>query len=325
MHAFDDARSIYVGIDEAGYGPRVGPLCVAMAAFSAPDGAGPDWRTLRSAVCRTPRSRSDRRVQVDDSKKVLERGPDGVVNLQRMERSVLAFLSLLSDDWSCDADMLASLGATIAPTPWYAGGAIETPIDAPLPEVRICANTVRDALGRAGCALESLQCRTVYEPELNAGWERTGSKARVSFEVVGSYLRWAWENIPENGRGHVCVDRQGGRTRYALLLRELFEDAEITVVERTKLVCRYRIADGARSMGVEFRVRAEEANLPTALASMTAKYAREVAMARFNRYWSARAPGLRPTAGYGQDAGRWLSQVEPLLSESERRLLVRQA
>jgi len=42
-----------------------------------------------------------------------------------------------------------------------------------------------------------------------------------------------------------------------------------------------------------------------ALGSMLAKYVRELAMTAFNRLWSDRCPGLRPTAGYPVDAARW--------------------
>ena len=45
--------------------------------------------------------------------------------------------------------------------------------------------------------------------------------------------------------------------------------------------------------------------LPTALASMTAKYLRELSMRAFNEFWCARVPGLRPTAGYPGDAPRF--------------------
>ena len=45
--------------------------------------------------------------------------------------------------------------------------------------------------------------------------------------------------------------------------------------------------------------------MPVALASMTAKYVRELAMAAFNAHWTTLAPELRPTAGYPLDARRW--------------------
>jgi hypothetical protein len=49
--------------------------------------------------------------------------------------------------------------------------------------------------------------------------------------------------------------------------------------------------------------------LPTALASMTAKYLRELAMRAFNEFWSARVPNLRPTAGYPMDSHRFRNAI----------------
>ena len=55
-------------------------------------------------------------------------------------------------------------------------------------------------------------------------------------------------------------------------------------------------------------MRAEEF-LQVALASMTSKYLRELAMLAFNQYWCDRVPNLRPTAGYPQDARRFKAQI----------------
>ena len=54
---------------------------------------------------------------------------------------------------------------------------------------------------------------------------------------------------------------------------------------------------------MRFEPRADGCHLNVALASMAAKYLREVCMLQFNRYWAAQVPGLKPTAGYPTDAG----------------------
>ena len=48
---------IIAGIDEAGYGPTLGPLCVGMSAFAMPDPQIPSptpdlWKLLDAAICR---------------------------------------------------------------------------------------------------------------------------------------------------------------------------------------------------------------------------------------------------------------------------------
>jgi ribonuclease HII len=69
----------------------------------------------------------------------------------------------------------------------------------------------------------------------------------------------------------------------------------------------------AARAGVEvgFRVRSEQF-LPAALASMIAKYLREVCMRPFNDFWCARVPGLRPTAGYPTDSHRFKAEISEM-------------
>jgi hypothetical protein len=58
---------------------------------------------------------------------------------------------------------------------------------------------------------------------------------------------------------------------------------------------------------------------------MVAKLTRELAMHRFNRYWCARCPELKPTAGYNTDARRWLHDMRDVLNTSDRKAMVRLA
>ncbi len=62
-----------------------------------------------------------------------------------------------------------------------------------------------------------------------------------------------------------------------------------------------------------FGQHAEDAHLPVALASMIAKYVRDLMMLRMNRFFGSRMPELKPTAGYVTDARRYLDQIGPLM------------
>ena len=72
------------------------------------------------------------------------------------------------------------------------------------------------------------------------------------------------------------------------------------------------------SLPIEIHFRAGgESYLPTALASMTAKYLRELSMKAWNKYWCDQVKGLRPTAGYPADAKRFKREIEPLQNQLE--------
>jgi hypothetical protein len=70
----------------------------------------------------------------------------------------------------------------------------------------------------------------------------------------------------------------------------------------------YRFGPAERRVEIRFRTKAEVC-LPVALASMASKYLRELAMMGLNAFWGARVPGLRPTAGYPQDARRFKAEI----------------
>jgi ribonuclease HII len=102
-------------------------------------------------------------------------------------------------------------------------------------------------------------------------------------------------------------------------------DAHVATLEESDTRSRYLVTshDGSRRMGVAFVVEAEKHHFSVALASMTAKLARELLMARFNRYWSGLAAELKPTAGYATDARRWLLDARRAIAGFDERPLVR--
>src|SRR5204863_9607642 len=62
---------------------------------------------------------------------------------------------------------------------------------------------------------------------------------------------------------------------------------------------------------IEFRFQPkDERHLPTVLASMTAKYLRELAMLPFNVFWQRHIPELKATAGYYNDAQRFFTEIQ---------------
>jgi ribonuclease HII len=309
---------VYAGIDEAGYGPMLGPLCVATTAFVLDDddaeaGAPNLWARLRSAVCRSGRDKR-RRVAVDDSKKLKgARKAKTAHPLRHLERGVLAFGRCLDADDADDDRLFDALGVSVPDRPWYRSRT-PLPVAQAADELRIAASRVRRGLERAGVRCAMMRCEAIDAEGFNAGVARMGRKSDVNFGAAMRGVNAVWSRWPD-AHPRVIVDRQGGRTHYREELQLMFPGSVIQVIAESEAISRYRLdRDGAR-MTISFARCAEDGHLPVALASMTAKYVRELLMLRLNRFFLSRLPEVKPTAGYVEDARRYLRDIEPVVRE----------
>lgn len=318
---------VYAGIDEAGYGPLLGPLCVASATFILhdhdPAAGAPDlWGLLRDAVCHAGRDRTGR-IAVDDSKKL--KGPnDGVRHpLRNLERGVLSFLPG-EQPAASDDDLYARLGVRVPDRAWYA-----SPVDLPLAsnpdELRIARARLAREFARHRVRFCDLRCEAIDADEFNRQVERMGTKAAVNFCAAIRLVDAVWREFPDE-HPRIVIDRHGGRTHYREALQQVFPDTFITVLAEHDSLSRYRIEKDGRLVTVSFVVDGDQKHLPVALASMTAKYVRELMMMRLNRFFIGHLPELKPTAGYYRDGRRYLREIIPLLPrlKIERNTLVRQ-
>jgi len=79
------------GIDEAGYGPRLGPMVVAMATLKCEEkiSALDPWKQLAPLIGEAGRKKSDV-ISIADSKKLHR---SGTGDLSRLEEGVLSFVA----------------------------------------------------------------------------------------------------------------------------------------------------------------------------------------------------------------------------------------
>jgi len=106
----------------------------------------------------------------------------------------------------------------------------------------------------------------------------------------------------------VVMDRQGGRKHYLAPLQRRFPDGFPWTLAESSTSSRYRIDRGGRTWFIEFRVGGDAEAPQVGLASMLAKYLREVYMMLWNDWFATLCPDVRPTAGYTQDGRRWLEE-----------------
>jgi hypothetical protein len=197
---------------------------------------------------------------------------------------------------------------------WYADpvGRPDLPADARSDDLAACARRLIRTSARTGVLLEDLSAAVVFEDRFNSMVDASGSKAHCVWEFVAGHLRAIWHGYATH-HPFVAVDRLGGRKDYRGLLATSLPWTDVVLTESNGRLASYRLSDGDRTMQVVFRVRCEQSHLPVALASMLAKYVRELLMLRFRSFWNDLAPEVRPTYGYLPDGNRFIDEIEALM------------
>ncbi|HMB95522.1 MAG TPA: hypothetical protein VKK61_05745 [Tepidisphaeraceae bacterium] len=303
---------ILAGIDEAGYGPLLGPLVVGCCAFELSD-ADPFsplpclWKRLRKSISKS-RSRARRKLHFNDSKQVYSPS----VGLKELERSIVT----LAIAMNLQAEDLPNLLAAIAPHvlddlpqyPWYDGSDDRFPIDNDALSLRLSANALRLEMNRSNTHCVHLAARIVLERQLNRMIAATRNKGSALFSTTAIHLDDLIRNFSERGLVIVC-DRQGGREHYGSLLRMMFEDWSLEIASEINGRAEYRMHRSPHVIRIIFTEKAESQCLAVAAASMLSKYLREALMHRFNHFWKTHLPDLHPTAGYYTDGERFLRDI----------------
>jgi hypothetical protein len=340
-------------MDEAGYGPNLGPLVVAATAWHIDDedassygvlaSAGlrtrtraaatspptallnpqsairnpksseaPDlYRRLRTIVAKSP---SERRVPIADSK-VLYNPATGLRHLERGLHSVLLAMQQQLTCWSSIVDYCqADPDSHHRRVCWPEAFECALPLHADAAEVsRLSARFARTC-DNASVRPLAIRARLVFPEQFNNLIEHFGNKATALSHITIGLLREVLDSIPHSAfptphSTFAVCDKHGGRNFYTALLQHHFSEHWIAPVYESHTESRYEWGDPDSRIRVAFRMNGETF-LPTALASMTAKYLRELAMRAFNQFWCAHVPDLKPTAGYYGDSRRFKRAIE---------------
>ena len=316
---------IYAGIDEAGYGPMFGPLCVASSVIVLdkynPEEGEPDmWSMLDHIICRKRRD-AKHKIAINDSKKLKSSAKNN--SLTHLERGVLTFLSMIEDSIpEIDSNFFEKVSCKINLTPWYESST-KIPIGNDLNTLRIDAAKLRRELGKAHIRCPLMKCTAIDTDAYNKQ-TKYAKKSSLNFSVAMQHVNQIMQQFG-NMHPRIMIDRHGGRIRYRNDLQLCWPEASIQVLVENKSMSRYRLTHRGNKLTITFASKSDEKHMPVALASMLAKYTRELHMIRFNRYFSEEIPNLRPTAGYVQDGRRFLKEIEPVLVKNgvQRAQLVR--
>jgi hypothetical protein len=301
-----------VGTDEAGYGPNLGPLVISATVWETPDGVGNE--NLFSHLSHAIAARLDQVsatagpwVAMADSKLLYTSGK----GLRHLERGLWAALGLLHcrpRTWREVWQALAPEALAAMPlVPWHVDYDGSAPLDYRADELVPLVAALRAGLAAADVRLVALRSRAIFPQEFNELVERHGSKGAALSHQTLALAAQVIERLPAGPISLVC-DKHGGRNSYGRLLAAHFPEWLVEVRGEGRRRSLYRFGPPERRVDVCFRAEGESC-LAAALASMTSKYLRELAMRAMNDFWCSRVPGLRPTAGYPGDAGRFRRDI----------------
>ena len=301
-----------IGTDEAGYGPNLGPLVVTATVWRVPDMASEtDLYDLLSRSVSVGSSKREEKLQIADSKRLYSPGR----GIRHLEKNVLAALRMVGhtpDGWgSLFTTLDPSVAKQVAEVPWYKGYDRDLPLEALEPEIERLTKQASVDWPQCDVALLAVRPKVVFPRSFNHLVDEFGTKgaalSHITLQLVAELVA-TWADEPTV----ISCDKHGGRNRYYSLLQNFFAHEAIQVIAEGRDASIYRWGSGPQQTECRF-VAKGESFLPSALASMVSKYLRELAMKAFNEYWQGQVPGIRATAGYPQDAKRFLHEISAQL------------
>lgn len=295
-----------IGTDEAGYGPNLGPLIIAVSVWKVPGNPGECDLYHQLGHCVARQGTTKDRLTIADSKLLYKSG----IGLAALEQNVLAAYGLIHPPTNSARQLWRSLAPDAdeqtESLPWHeCDDALPREADADV--IADLTQMAARAMSQAGVQLTAVVASAVFPAKFNSLVVQYGSKGEALSRVTLQLLERALETCDQEPVFIVC-DKHGGRGKYQRLLQEQFPDPLIEVVCEGMVNSTYRWGRDAARREIQFRAGGESF-LPAALASMTAKYLRELAMHSFNCFWQQHVADLRPTAGYPVDARRFKQAI----------------
>lgn len=303
-----------IGTDEAGYGPNLGPLLVGATLWEVPEGTTCLYSVLSDVICKASQYNSKdsgSKIPVGDSKDLYKsRG-----SIKTLEHAVLALLGLTSPVPKHFPDLLQTLAAPAIPDisalNTYRWDSLAIPATAVTDRILESTARLTTEFRTRGITLHRMAVTTVFPEEFNRGLVQFENKAGLLSRTTCQLAKHLLENeIPTDQDVKIICDKHGGRAHYAGCLQQDMTPEFVTVLHESKDSSHYVWSEPQRKVAISFFAKGEK-YLPIGLASMVAKYIREMCMTAWNNFWCEQLPGLKPTAGYPQDAKRFKRDIAP--------------
>jgi ribonuclease HII len=292
-----------IGVDEAGYGPQLGPLVVSAVVFELADSFLMNdnyipqiaclWEKLSDIIIKR-RIKSNKLI-VCDSKKLYQpsRG------IRELETTVLAFKCLINHDWSYEGLVL--------------------PIAASKSKIDNLSVILQDALNENFIRFCDVKIRVIESYEFNKGIEYYRNKADFLWVISSQLIKSCVDKYYSDNMLFVRAGKQGGRNYYNTYLNKLFPDKIVQPIMESFDNSLYIIFPDSNRIstsriGISFIKDGDATDFVIALASIFSKYFRELSMIRLNSFFRSFVPSLKPTTGYYTDSERFIKMIMPVIN-----------
>ena len=301
--------AVLVGIDEAGFGPILGPMVVSSSTFSLPHNllSADLWQILKKSVA-DKRKRLAGRLLIADSKKAHSKS----LGIKHLQRTVLAAFKCLGKEPATLTELVELLCPDclerLFDYPWYRDANSHRILVDDADKV-IASAVLADDMASNGIKLLELKSCCLDVAYYNKMMSSVKNKASVLFTATSRLIKNAFDNFAGDDL-QITVDRQGGRVRYRKNLQRMFPEMELKILRESPEISSYELQADDKSMRLHFVVHADERFLPVSLASMVSKYLRELLVYNINNYFLGHCADLKPTAGYWKDGLRFIEDLK---------------
>jgi hypothetical protein len=262
-------------------------------------------------VCRHP-VREDDRLFIADSKLVYtHRGLLGleaaVLALPSARRTAFPLTTRTFLEGLCPAS-----ADDLNREAWYTG-ATPLPLETESGSQELAARRLQEVCGASRLTWGLVRSVIICPARFNALLDEWGSKGAVLAQGLAALLQCNRQPDQRGEAIHVLIDKHGGRNTYTAIVQNALPDCMVLAQEEGMERSSYQVLGAGREIRLTFQPRAEAEHICVALASMVSKYVRELLMREFNQFWQGHVPGLKPTAGYPGDAGRFFQAILPVV------------
>ena len=215
--------AVFVGIDEAGLGPILGPLCYGLISFIIPDDEALSWRKDLKKIIK------DQCLSLNDSKKIYQ----GSGKIKKLNKAVSDTLGFLSDEINPvvinELFLNTSLNAkgNLECYPFYK--------DVLLANLPSKTNSV---LSRQRSWKVDISVTACFEGEMNKVFSHEVNKSGLCLLKISSLIESVILAYPKE-KIIFSIDKQGGRQFYSNFINDMFPFASIEIIKETPDISEY--------------------------------------------------------------------------------------